>query len=51
MVPIKVAKPLEVMIFPSKIPWVFHKESHFFGEFYLNISISKYAKDIYLPIF
>lgn len=30
MVPIKVAK---VILFPSKIPWVFHKESHFSGEF------------------
>lgn len=50
-VPIKVAKFLEVILFPNKIPWVFHKKSHFSGEFFLNVSISMYAKDIYLPIF
>ena len=44
-VPLKAAKPLEVILFPSKFPWVFQQRKSFSWELFF---VSKFAEGIFL---
>lgn len=51
-VPLKVAKPFEVILFPSKVSLgVSTKKVIFLGTVFFNVSISKFAEGIYSSIF